>query len=351
MASGFKVPGHRNSTFKPSVVTPAQAAVAESVTGNVPLVGDPRMAAPVQVVPDPLPATIESKVGSRQESNLGASQDRGSAAKYAVGNVYDIPIGQIKSNPLNPRAVYTTTAVENMAQSLATSGQRISATGYIDDQGDVTLIEGETRLRGAKSAGLPTLRVEIRPRPVSDRDLYEEARAANVERRDQTPLDDALKWKELLALKVYPTQSSLAKALGLGEDSVSRTLSLAILPRFVMHAVAEHPDLLNLKMLNAVREYWEVQGEEQRNEATLELIAEVAKNGMGYRDVIARRKAAEKGPMKRPRSTREALTFRGAKGELKSFEEDGRVELSLKGLSPDAAHELTQKLMALFPKE
>ena len=337
--------------FKKRAVSPDRVAVVESVTAGVPLVGDPRMAAPVHMVPDPLPTTVESKVGSRQESNLGASQDRAQVAEYSAGNVYDIPIGLIKSNPLNPRAVYTTTAVENMAQSLATSGQRISATGYIDDQGHVALIEGETRLRGARVAGLPTLRVEIRPHPVSDRELYEEARAANVERRDQTPLDDAIKWKELLAKKVYPTQSALAKALGLGEDSVSRTLSLAILPKSVVHAVAEHADLLSQKMLNALREYWEVQGEEQRDEATLELIAEVAKNGMGYRDVIARRKAVEKGPMKRPRSTREALTFRGAKGELKSFEEDGRVELSLKGLSPEAAHELTQKLRALFPKD
>lgn len=90
--------------------------------------------------------------------------------------------------------------------------------------------------------------------------------------------------------------------------------------------MAEHSDLLSQKMLNALREYWEVQGEEQRDEATLELIAEVAKNGMGYRDVIARRKAFEKGPMKGPRLTREVVTFQGAKGELKSFEE-GRVEL------------------------
>lgn len=336
--------------FKKRAVSPDRVAVVESVTASVPLVGDPRMTPPVHMMPDPLP-TIDSKVGSRQVLNLGASQDRASNAEYAVGTVYDIPIGLIKSNPLNPRAVYTTTAVENMAQSLATSGQRISATGYIDDQGHVALIEGETRLRGARSAGLPTLRVEIRPRPGSDRELYEEARAANVERRDQTPLDDAIKWKELLAKKVYPTQSALAKALGLGEDSVSRTLSLAILPKSVVHAVAEHADLLSQKMLNALREYWEVQGEEQRDEATLELIAEVAKNGMGYRDVIARRKASEKGPMKRPRSTREALTFRGAKGELKSFEEDGRVELSLKGLSPEAARELMQKLMALFTKD
>jgi ParB family chromosome partitioning protein len=233
-----------------------------------------------------------------------------------------------------------------MSESLKTTGQRISATAYLDEQGGVTLIEGETRLRGARSAGLSSLRIEIRPRPASDRSLYEEARAANVERRDQTPLDDALKWKELLARKIYPTQVALARALNLSEDYVSRTLALANLSSRVIHTVAENSELLNHKMLNAIREYWDVLGDEN----TLELILDVAKNGLGYRDVTSRRKAAEKGPVKRPRSTRDVLHYRGARGELKTFEEEGRMEFTLTGLTPEVAQELTTKLLELFPK-
>ena len=326
--------------FRKRAVSSDRVAAVELATAGVPFVGDPRM--------DPSLIGLADERKSSSISKVGSSQDRSSAVvDYQVGNVYDIPVGLIKSNPFNPRAVYTTTAVDNMAHSLSTSGQRISATGYIDDHAQVTLIEGETRLRGARSAGLETLRVEIRQRPASDRELYEQARAANVERRDQTPLDDAIKWKELLAKRLYPTQAALAKALGLGEDHVSRTLSLAGLSNRVIHAVADNHELLNHKMLNALREFWEVQGDEK----TIELIFEVAKTGMGYRDVVARRKSAAKAPVRRPRSTREVLIFKGGKGELKSFEEDGRVELILKGLSPEVSQELTAKLMTLFPKE
>lgn len=322
--------------FKKREVSQDRVAAVELATAGVPIVGDPRMQ-PGDSVQLPLPP---SKVGASQDAHL-------TNPEYKIGVVYDVPVGLIKSNPFNPRAVYTTTAVENMSNSLLSSGQRISATGYVNEEGQITLIEGETRLRGTRGASLPTLRVEIRQRPSSDRSLYEEARAANVERRDQTPLDDAIKWKELLAKKVYPTQVALAKAMSLGEDQVSRTLSLASLSNRVIHAVVEQPDLLNQKMLNALREFWESQGDD----ATLALILEVAKTGMGYRDVVARRKAAAKAPVKRPRSTREELTFHGAKGELKIFEDDGRLELSLKGLTPDAYKELTAKLMSLFPKE
>ncbi len=327
------------STFKRRTITPEQVAAAEAVTADVPLVGDPRMQPPTAVPPQ------QPTVVSLRPTNLGSSQDGGyTEGEFEIGRVYAVPLKRIRSNPMNPRAIYTASAVDDMATSLSTHGQRVSCTAFMDADGDLVLIEGETRLRGATAAGLPTLRIEVKARPESDQALYEEARAANVERRDQTPLDDALKWRELLTKKVYPTQVALAKALNLREDHVSRVLSLADLPRRITDALADEPDLLTLKMLNALREYWTVKGDD----ATLELILDAARNGMGFREVTARRKAAERGPTKRPRSVCEAIQFRGAKGELKSFEEDGRIELTLKGLTLETAEELNAKLRTLL---
>lgn len=320
------------ATFRKKAVAVERVAAVEDAASSAPIVGDPRMA--------PSVATISQLRGGE----VGSSQD---ALKYEIGQTYEVPIGKIKSNSVNPRAIYTASAVSEMAESLAARGQSQSASAYVDEAGEIVLIDGERRLRGARTAGFRTLRVEIRPRPASERELYEEARAANVERKDQSPLDDAIKWKELISRKIYPTQVALAKALNLGEDHVSRTLSLAQLPSKIVQTAAEYPELLSLKMLNAIREFWEVKGEEE----TLELIFDAAKSGIGYRDVAARRKAAARGTVKRPRSTREQLTFRGAKGEFKSFEEDGRIELKLKGLAPDVAAEITEKILALFPKE
>jgi len=320
------------ATFKKKPLATDRVAAVQDAASTAPIVGDPRMA----------PPAIHIELPKAQE--VGSSQD---PAKYEIGQAYEVPIGKIKSNSVNPRAIYTASAVSEMAASLLARGQGMSAIAYVNEEADIVLIDGERRLRGARTAGLPTLRVEIRPKPASERELYEEARAANVERKDQSPLDDAIKWKELIAKKIYPTQAALAKSLSLGEDHVSRTMSLAQLPSKVVQTVAEYPELLSLKMLNAIREFWEVKGEEE----TLDLISDAAKNGMGYRDVAARRKAAAKGTVKRPRSTREQLTFRGAKGEFKSFEEDGRIELKLKGLAPDVAEEISEKILALFPKE
>jgi len=312
--------------FKKKTVSLDRVAEVELAAASAPIVGDPRIGG------ISIPSTSPVRLTSAQSNHLGSRQDGSTFINYEVGRVYEIPLYLIKSNPYNPRAIYTASAIDEMAASLKMTGQRIAATAYISDQGDPVLIEGETRLRGARAAELPTLRVEIRPRPPSDRELYEEARAANVERREQTPLDDAIRWKELLTKKIYPTQVALSKAMKVGEDYVSRTLSLA-------------PNLMQLRMLNAIREFFEVTASEEK---TIELIFEVAKTGMGYRDVLARRKAAAKGPIKRPRASREILQFKGAKGEFKTFEEDGRVELLFKGLSAEIANEIAIKIKAIF---
>ncbi|OIT13552.1 chromosome partitioning protein ParB [Ralstonia solanacearum] len=319
------------ATFKKKTISPAAVAVAEANAASAPIVGDPRVQTEAPAHAHAVSHDVAAKVGSSQD--------------IVVGQILEVPVERVKSNPLNPRAVYTSAAVDEMAVSLSNNGQRVAALGYQEDDGAIVLIEGETRLRGARAAGIPMLRVEIRAKPASERELYEMARAANVERRDQTPLDDAIRWKELLARKIYPTQSALAKALNLGEDHVSRTLSLAQLPHKIVLGVSEYSELMNHKMLNALREYWEQQGDEE----TLELIQDAAKNGLGYRDVVARRKSAAKGPVRRTRAIRESLSFGEAKGELRTFEADGRLELKLKGLSAQQAEEVAKKIKDLFP--
>lgn len=330
------------SPFKKRVVSPERVAAVESLSASVPIVGDPRM----QVEPPQTP--VHASIGGDAAADkVGARQDLRS--QYQVGQVYDVPIAKIRSNPVNPRAIYTASAVDQMAMSLAEKGQKISATGYYDGEDDVVvLIEGETRFRGAVQNNWKTLRIEIRPEPENDQALYEEARAANVERKDQTHIDDAIRWKELLSKGVYPSQVALAGALKLAPDFVSRVLALAGMPSRILQAICEYPELLGFRVLNAIREYWEVKGDED----TLELVIEAAKSGLSYREITARRKSAEKGATKRPRSYRESLSYAGAKGELKAFEESGRLELKIKGLTEEGAKELKEKLLELFnPKE
>jgi ParB family transcriptional regulator, chromosome partitioning protein len=313
------------TVFKRRAISSAEVAQAEAAAATAPITGDPR-----------IPAAA-SPVVERAASSAMHSQP----ANYIVGHVYDVVLERIRSNPMNPRAVSTSQAVEQMAESLRTNGQEVAATGFIDGDG-VMLIEGETRLRGARIAGLTTLRIEIKEKPANDRELYRRARTANVDRRDQTPLDDAVRWKELLAHKVYTSQAEISTDLKLPESTVSRTIALADMPQGVMFKLADSASLHTFQMLNAIREYWRGFGEEK----TLEYIPEIVKNGWGYRRVSADAALAAKGPIRRPRGSKEAVTFGGAKGELKTFS-GGRVELSFKGMAEEKIQDLVVKLKDL----
>jgi ParB family chromosome partitioning protein len=373
------------ATFKKRPIPPGAVAQAEAAASLSPIVSDPRDTPPAAGVgsiqpgkPEVPPASDLGSIHPRKPEapaadGLGSIQpvaqapitarpsqttkpgaapagDLGSIQDYrllAVGAVVDVPLRRIKSNPVNPRFIYTLGAVDEMATSLKDKGQDVAALGYVDDGGEIVLIEGETRLRGSRTAGFTTLRVEIRDRPEDQRALYEKARRVNVNRREHTVLDDALRWRDLLDRKVYPSQSALAKALELGEDHVSRTLSLATLPMRIINVVSEHPELVTQRMLLAVRGYCEQEGEE----ATLELIPEILKKGMGYRDVEHRKEAAAKGPVPRGRPQKEAVTYGTGKGEIKNFEADGRIEFTMKGLSPDDAAKIVSHLKQLVQKK
>lgn len=322
--------------FKKRVIDPSRLATAQAVAATSPLVGDPRMS-----VADPAPALNATT----------AMQGHQVPGQFVVGQVYEVPLGMIRPNPVNPRVIYTSAAVDELALSLSGEGQQVAATAFFDESTQaVVLIDGEKRLRASRAAGLPALRVEIRPRPSDDRALYESARATNLKRSEHSPVDDALRWRDMLKQGVYPSQVALGTALGVTQDVVSRTLSLAQMPQRLLHALAEDQVLLKLRLLNAVREYWESCNPEERDERTLDLINEVSRKQLGYREVESRRKALTKAPVSKPRAMREQLRLGSAKGEIKTFP-DGRLELSLKGLDDEQSDKvrlaLGQALKAL----
>lgn len=263
---------------------------------------------------------------------------------FQVGQVYEVPLRRIRENPGNARFIYTVSSIREMVGLIKASGQRTAATGFIDASGDVVLIDGHRRLRACSALGRRTLRVEIRPKPRNEQELYLASRSANKERAEQTPLDDAFVWRGLLERKVFPSQVDLSKRLQVSQSEVSRTLALADLPGALVNTLSEKSELLNLKMLNALREFCKARGEEE----TQAFILEVCKNGLSYRDVEARRKALASGPQARPRAERHELQFRGATGVLRRFEKDGRIEVSWAGLNPKDAADLAKKLERAF---
>lgn len=290
--------------------------------------------------------TVDAKrILKATQASLGSSVAE--SDEYEIGRVYEVPLDCIRPNPANARAIYAPAASEDMLRSLKDVGQSIAATGFYDEPSKtVVLIDGHRRFQGCEKLGWPTLRIEIRPRPENEQGLYLASRAANCERENQTPLDDALVWRRLLDKKVFPSQVALSKILNLSESEVSRTLALAQMPPILVQALGERSGLLNLKMLNAIREYWQALGEE----AALELILKAEGLGLSYRDIENRRKSREAPAKLRSKSDRQLVQFGSGIGALKFYAQEGRVELALTGLDSKEAQELIRRLqLALKP--
>ena len=264
---------------------------------------------------------------------------------WEVGKVYAVPLNFIKENPYNARAIYSDASLKTLTDSIAKIGQETSAIGFVEG-GLIVLIDGHRRLSAVKAAGLDTLRIEIKPSPTSDQALYLASRVANKERSGQTPLDDAIVWCKLFEKKIFRTQAELAETIGTNESTMSRTLALSELSPAMISIISGLPDLLNLKMLSALRQYEQELGTEK----AVVMALEAAEQGFGHREVAARRKAMTAPPRTRHTPVMRKIKLEHGEGTIKGFATDGRVEVSLKGLTEAQTEELCEKIAQLLEK-
>lgn len=271
---------------------------------------------------------------------------------FPVGHVVEVPLHSLKAHELNARVYYSVAETDEMATSLATAGQKVPVRGYAD--GDrVILIDGQKRLKGAQSAGLETLRVEICAKPESAVEIYLESRRINEERSAQTPLDDARRFRKLLNEGLVESQASLAQLVKVSEANVSKILALNEIPERVLLQMKERPHSCGLRVAYSVAKLF-LDGKKQgRSVDELEHIANdivmrIADQDLTAKQVEALVDSRLEGPRKRAVPLAENVTYGKGKGVLKMFDAKRQIDLSIKDLSPDQYKELSARLRELF---
>lgn len=152
-----------------------------------------------------------------------------------AGAVYaELPIGDVRPNPRQPRQVFDEEALAELTFSIKEIGLlqpvvvRRVADGY-------ELIAGERRLRASREAGLTTIPAIIRA--TEDEDLLRDALLENLHRANLNPLEEAAAYQQLLS-DFGCTQDDLARRIGRSRPQVSNTLRLLKLPPEVQLRVA-----------------------------------------------------------------------------------------------------------------
>ena len=153
---------------------------------------------------------------------------------YATGQLYDIPVAHIRTNPDQPRKSFDSEALTALQQSMQVHGLLNPVAIIAGQDGQLHLAAGERRLRAARALGWLTI-----PARIVEGDIEDLALMENMIREDLNPMERAMSMQRHLEThtqknakgrRVKVKQQDLAKILGMAKNSVSEILSLNRLP-------------------------------------------------------------------------------------------------------------------------
>lgn len=196
--------------------------------------------------------------------SAGATHQRGGApgerASYSLPGTYPatVRLEDIIDNPFNARRIYKPTRINELAASIAAHGQDQPGLAVLKD-GKYILAAGHYRKAALTHLGKATMDLMVRDF-VSDKDLYEISYRENAEREEQTAMDNAIAWADLLSKQVYKSQDELAIATGVKVQTVSKTMAVLKLSEPVMEIVREDAERFAMSVLYELYLYTEVAG-------------------------------------------------------------------------------------------
>ena len=149
------------------------------------------------------------------------------------GEVVEIPLTEIRSNPYQPRKDFDEEALKEFAESIKQHGViqpiivKKSIKGY-------ELIAGERRTRASKMAGKDTIPAIIKD--FDDQQMMEIALIENIQREDLNPIEEAEAFDKII--KSYNmTQEEAATKFGKSRSYITNLLGLMNLPEKVKNYV------------------------------------------------------------------------------------------------------------------
>ena len=149
----------------------------------------------------------------------------------ANGNVEEISLSEIRSNPYQPRKTFNEESLNELATSIKQYGivepiiVKKSIKGY-------ELIAGERRCKAAKIAGLTKVPAIIKD--FNDQEMMEIALIENIQREDLNPIDEATSVANIIKLRGM-TQEEFAATFGKSRSYVTNLLGLLNLPKDVQN--------------------------------------------------------------------------------------------------------------------
>lgn len=147
----------------------------------------------------------------------------------------EIPLKDIYPNPLQPRKIFDTKALDELASSIKVNGVIMPIVVNKDEQGKYMIIAGERRFRASKIAGKENIPAIIKE--YDDRKIQEISLIENLQREDLNPIESATAMKQLMD-DYGLTQEELSERIGKSRSAIANTLRLLTLDEEVIKLVS-----------------------------------------------------------------------------------------------------------------
>lgn len=171
--------------------------------------------------------TNRSRLGRGLAALIGdIGGEFGDNPRPSTAGLQRVPIEFLRANPRNPRKIFDTDALDDLAASIRERGliQPIAVRSVRGVADVYEIIAGERRWRAAQRANLHQVPIVVIE--ADDRVALEIAIIENVQRTDLNPLEEAAGYEQLIAEFNY-SQNDLAQAIGKSRSHVANTLRLA----------------------------------------------------------------------------------------------------------------------------
>ena len=150
--------------------------------------------------------------------------------------VIEVDINEILPNRFQPRIQFDEEEILELSDSIKEHG--VIQPLVVRTIGDkYEIIAGERRYKASVLAGKETVPVIVKN--LNDKDSAEIALIENIQRKNLTPIEEALSYKKILDMG-YTTQENLASKLGKSQSSVANKIRLLNLSDEVQEALLEN---------------------------------------------------------------------------------------------------------------
>jgi len=156
-------------------------------------------------------------------------------ADQVIGNIIDLELGKITTNPFQPRTHFNEEALEELSQSIKELGVIQPIT--VRKKGNAfELISGERRLRASEMAELKTIPAYVRL--ADDQESLEMALVENIQRQDLDPIEIGLSYQRLIE-EIKLTQDQLSSRVGKKRSTITNYMRLLKLDPIIQTGIRD----------------------------------------------------------------------------------------------------------------